>query len=98
MKSAKKADPSEFPESVREKPGVKPLPPSSDRGFWPKDAEINLIDKKSLRALNQGPHGNFIQRGQEVICQACEASHTIPGVTLNHKGELVKLDKPTPDI
>ena len=94
MNQAFKADPGEFPEGKREKPEVGELPPSSDKGFWGKDADITLIDKKALRALNKGPHGDFIQRGQDVICQACEAPHTIPGVTLDHKGKLIPLDKP----
>lgn len=34
--------------------------------------------------------GDFIQRGQFVVCQKCANNHTIPDCELTNEGKLVK--------
>ena len=88
-KHANKASPQEYLEEPRQKPELKELPPSTDKGFWGEDADINLIHKDQLQRHTPNC-GSFRQQGPFVICGTCPNAHTIPGFTLNLKGELVK--------
>lgn len=85
MKQAGKANPNEFPEPVREKPEITPLPPSDDP--WWGEAEINTFKKQDAPKPNCG---DFTQKGPYVICGKCPNPHTIPGVTLDKDGNISK--------
>jgi len=63
---------------------MKDLPKTSE---WLGETNLARVSKKAPQC------GDFIQKGNVVICQQCPSNHSIPGAKLDLEGRLVKKER-----